>query len=226
MAVDFAATRPAIGDARHVTVEFRDVWFAYDLGHVARDEGPAESPEWVLRGVSFKVEPGRTLALVGHTGAGKTTIINLLLRFYDPNAARFVVNGVDIRSIPLPELRGLIGYVQQDIFLFAGDVLSNIRLSNPIPEEDVALAASRVRPDRIIRRLPHGYAQILGERGAVDQRRRATDSVVCARHRGESRACSCSTRRRALSTARSRLTSSVRSACSCPDARPLLSRTD
>ena len=149
-----------------VTVEFRDVWFAYDLGHVAREGGQAESPEWVLRGVSFKVEPGRTLALVGHTGAGKTTIINLLLRFYDPQRGQIIVNGTDIRSIPLSELRGLIGYVQQDIFLFAGDVLSNIRLSNPIPEEEVALAASRVGADRIIRRLPNGYAQVLGERGA------------------------------------------------------------
>ncbi len=76
---------------RGVTVEFRDVWFAYDLGHVARETGQPASPEWVLKGVSFKVEPGRTLALVGHTGAGKTTIINLLLRFYDPQ------RGVDPR---------------------------------------------------------------------------------------------------------------------------------
>jgi ATP-binding cassette subfamily B protein len=149
-----------------ITVEFSDVWFAYDLGHVARDGGPPASPEWVIRGVSFKVEPGRTLALVGHTGAGKTTIINLLLRFYDPQRGRILVDGTDIRDIPLAELRALIGYVQQDIFLFAGDVLSNIRLSNPIPEEDVAAAAARVGADRIIRRLPHGYAQVLGERGA------------------------------------------------------------
>jgi ATP-binding cassette subfamily B protein len=149
-----------------VTVEFRDVWFAYDLGHVAREGGPAESPEWVLRGVSFKVEAGRTLALVGHTGAGKTTIINLLLRFYDAQRGEILVNGTDIRRIPLAELRSLIGYVQQDIFLFAGDVLSNIRLSNPVPEEQVAVAAARVGADRIIRRLPNGYAQMLGERGA------------------------------------------------------------
>lgn len=151
---------------RGVTVEFRDVWFAYDLGHVAREGGLPESPEWVLRGVSFKVEPGRTLALVGHTGAGKTTIINLLLRFYDPQRGEILVNGTNIRGIPLAELRSLIGYVQQDIFLFAGDVLSNIRLSNPIPEEDVAAAAARVGADRIIRRLPQGYSQVLGERGA------------------------------------------------------------
>jgi ATP-binding cassette, subfamily B, multidrug efflux pump len=153
-------------DRKGVTVEFRDVWFAYDLGHVAREGGPAASPEWVLRGVSFKVEPGRTLALVGHTGAGKTTIINLLLRFYDPQRGHIIVNGTDIREIPLSELRALIGYVQQDIFLFAGDVLSNIRLSNQIPEEDVAAAAARVGADRIIRRLPNGYSQVLGERGA------------------------------------------------------------
>ena len=124
------------------------------------------SPEWVLKGVRFKVEPGRTLALVGHTGAGKTTIINLLLRFYDPQRGRILLDGVDIRQMPLDELRSRIGYVQQDIFLFAGDVLTNIRLSNPMPEEEVAVAAARVGADRIIRRLPHGYAQTLGERGA------------------------------------------------------------
>jgi ATP-binding cassette subfamily B protein len=151
---------------RGVSVEFDDVWFAYDLGHVARVTGHSASPEWVLKGVSFKVEPGRTLALVGHTGAGKTTIINLLLRFYDPQRGRILVDGVDVRDIPLSELRSLIGYVQQDIFLFAGDVLTNIRLSNPISEEEVAAAASRVGADRIIRRLPHGYNQVLGERGA------------------------------------------------------------
>jgi len=149
-----------------VTVEFDNVWFAYDLGHVAREKGQSTSPEWVLRGVSFKVEPGRTLALVGHTGAGKTTIINLLLRFYDPQRGRILVDGVDARTLPLSELRALIGYVQQDIFLFAGDVLSNIRLSNSISEEGVAVAAARVGADRVIRRMPHGYAQVLGERGA------------------------------------------------------------
>jgi ATP-binding cassette subfamily B protein len=149
-----------------VTVSFEDVWFAYDLGHLARGGDHSASPEWVLKGVSFTVEPGRTLALVGHTGAGKTTIINLLLRFYDPQRGRITVDGVDIRTIPLPQLRALIGYVQQDIFLFAGDVLTNIRLANPISEEDVDAAAARVGADRVVRRLPHGYAQRLGERGA------------------------------------------------------------
>ena len=150
-----------------VTVHFEDVWFAYDVGHVARIESdkPA-APEWVLKGVSFTAEPGRTLALVGHTGAGKTTIVNLLMRFYDPQRGRILVNGADIRTMPLDELRGLIAYVQQDIFLFAGDVATNIRLANPISDEEVAAAARRVGADRIIRRLPDGYSQQLGERGS------------------------------------------------------------
>ena len=160
------STVPPFHRKEGVIVEFDDVWFAYDLGHVAREKGQPASPEWVLRGVSFRVEPGRTLALVGHTGAGKTTIINLLLRFYDPQRGRILIDGVDARTLPLSELRALIGYVQQDIFLFAGDVLSNIRLSNAISEEEVVIAAARVGADRVIRRLPHGYAQTLGERGA------------------------------------------------------------
>jgi len=165
-AVDETARSTAATKPRGVRVEFDDVWFAYDLGHVARDSDRAASPEWVLKGVSFTVDPGRTLALVGHTGAGKTTIISLLLRFYDPQRGRILVDGVDIREIPVSELRALIGYVQQDIFLFAGDVLTNIRLSNEISELEVAAAASRVGADRVIRRLPGGYQQALGERGA------------------------------------------------------------
>src|SRR6185503_9813483 len=150
-----------------VTVEFQDVWFAYDVGHVARmATDTAATPEWVLKGVSFTAEPGKTLALVGHTGAGKTTIVSLLMRFYDPQRGRILVNGRDVREIPLDELRGLIAYVQQDIFLFAGDVATNIRLANPITDEEVRAAASRVGADRIIRRLPDGYGHQLGERGA------------------------------------------------------------
>ena len=152
---------------REVTVEFHDVWFAYDIAHVARKTTTGEqSPEWILKGVSFRARPGQTVALVGHTGAGKTTIVNLLLRFYDPQRGRITVNGVDIREMPLDELRSVIGYVQQDIFLFAGDVASNIRLSNPLSDEEVATAAARVGADRIIRRFPEGYAHVLGERGA------------------------------------------------------------
>jgi ATP-binding cassette, subfamily B, multidrug efflux pump len=161
-----AGSTPSVSRLVPVTVEFDDVWFAYDTGHVARMDVADRGPEWVLKGVSFRAEPGKTLALVGHTGAGKTTIVNLLLRFYDPQRGRITVNGTDIRAMPLEELRGFIGYVQQDIFLFAGDVLSNIRLSNPLSEDEVAAAATRVGADRIIRRLPNGYSHLLGERGA------------------------------------------------------------
>ena len=120
----------------------------------------------MLRSVSFVARPGETLALVGHTGAGKTTIVSLLLRFYDPQRGRILVDGVDIREMPLDTLRGLIGYVQQDIFLFAGDIASNIRLSSSISDDEVAQAAERVGADRVIRRLPGAYMYELGERGA------------------------------------------------------------
>ena len=156
--------------SKGVEVAFEDVWFAYDLAHLAKQKGgvPAESTptEWVLKGVSFTARPGETLALVGHTGAGKTTIVNLLMRFYDPQRGRITINGVDIRAMPLDELRSLIGYVQQDIFLFAGDIATNIRLSNPLSDEDVVKAAAKVGADRIIRGFPKGYGQVLGERGA------------------------------------------------------------
>ena len=150
---------------RGATITFDDVWFAYDTADgVAPDDA---ATHWILRGVSFTVRPGETLALVGHTGAGKTTIVSLLLRFYDPQRGRILLDGRDIRELPLAELRERIGYVQQDIFLFAGDVASNIRLSNPIDDAAVRLAASRVGADRVIERLPQGYAQLLGERGAT-----------------------------------------------------------
>jgi len=153
-----------------VEVAFEDVWFAYDVAHMAKQKSgePQESApvEWVLKGVSFTARAGETLALVGHTGAGKTTIVNLLMRFYDPQRGRITINGIDIRSMPLAHLRSLIGYVQQDIFLFAGDIATNIRLSNPLSDEEVVKAAAKVGADRIIRGFPHGYGQVLGERGA------------------------------------------------------------
>ena len=143
------------GEARRgVDVRFEDVWFAY------------QEPEWVLKGVSFHVARGETLAIVGHTGAGKTTIVSLLLRFYEPQRGRITVDGVDIREMPLDELRELVGYVQQDIFLFAGDVATNIRLSTPLTDEQVVTAATRVGADRVVQRLPGAYSYELGERGA------------------------------------------------------------
>lgn len=168
VAPDLAGRRGVLSRAgeRGVTVAFEDVWFAYDLAHLARKAVAPAEPEWVLRGVSFTARPGETVALVGHTGAGKTTIINLILRFYEPQRGRITLDGVDIRDIPLEELRAAIGYVQQDIFLFAGDVASNIRLSHPLSDEAVAAAAARVGADRVIARLPAGYQQVLAERGA------------------------------------------------------------
>ncbi len=141
-----------------VTVTFEEVWFSYE-------DVPAPTT-WVLKGVSFTVRPGETLALVGHTGAGKSTIVSLLLRFYDPQRGRILVDGRDLREIPVQELRRLVGYVQQDIFLFAGDIAANIRLGNPISDAAVRAAAARVGADRVIARLPDGYGHRLGERGA------------------------------------------------------------
>ena len=167
---DRAERTEVVKKSKGVEVAFEDVWFAYDVAHLAKQKSgvPQEiTPvEWVLKGVSFTARPGETLALVGHTGAGKTTIVNLLMRFYDPQRGRITINGVDIRTMPLDELRSLIGYVQQDIFLFAGDIATNIRLSNPLSDEDVVKAAAKVGADRIIRGFPQGYGQVLGERGA------------------------------------------------------------
>jgi ATP-binding cassette subfamily B multidrug efflux pump len=141
-----------------VTVTFEEVWFSY--------EDASAPTTWVLKGVSFTVRPGETLALVGHTGAGKSTIVSLLLRFYDPQRGRILLDGRDLREIPVQELRRLVGYVQQDIFLFAGDIAANIRLGNPVSDDAVRAAAARVGADRVIERLPEGYGHRLGERGA------------------------------------------------------------
>jgi ATP-binding cassette subfamily B protein len=162
-------------------IAFEDVWFRYDGSAIRR---PADSSEgeradgdghgeralgsgggWVLKGVSFTARPGRTVALVGHTGAGKTTIISLLLRFYDPDRGRITLDGVDLRELDPADLRGLIGFVQQDLFLFTGDVLRNLVLDAAVEPEVAREAARRVGADRFIERLPGGYSHILGERG-------------------------------------------------------------
>ena len=148
-----ADPRPLPAGARG-EVRFEDVWFRYS------EDGP-----WVLKGVSFTASPGRTVALVGHTGAGKTTVISLLLRFYDPTRGRVLVDGVDVRELSASDLRGLIGFVQQDLFLFTGDILRNLTLDAPIEEAQAQAAARRVGADRFIARLPSGYRHVVGERG-------------------------------------------------------------
>ena len=141
--------RPLRGEVR-----FEGVWFRYS----------AEAP-WVLRDVSFVASPGKTVALVGHTGAGKTTVVNLLLRFYDPDRGRITVDGLDIRELSTADLRSAIGFVQQDLFLFTGDILHNLTLGAPITADAARRAAERVGADRFIERLPSGYGHRLGERG-------------------------------------------------------------
>jgi ATP-binding cassette subfamily B protein len=141
-------------------IEFRDAWFAYG-------DTKSGEPDWVLKGVSFKVTPGERVAIVGHTGAGKTTLINLLMRFYDVQKGDVLLDGVSIRRMTLEDLRERIGLVLQDVFLFSQNVGYNIRLgASEIDDARVAAAAERVGARRFIERLPSGYAQPLGERGA------------------------------------------------------------
>ncbi|MBK7350826.1 MAG: ABC transporter ATP-binding protein [Gemmatimonadetes bacterium] len=140
-------------------VAFEHVWFRYRAGAPGADEG------WVLRDVSFTARPGQTLALVGHTGAGKTTILSLLLRYYDPERGRITIDGVDLRELDLATVRGLIGFVQQDLFLFTGDIERNLVLDSGRGPAAARQAAERVGASRFIERLPSGYGHVLGERG-------------------------------------------------------------
>ncbi len=136
-------------------IEFRNVWFAY------------KDDDWVLKDVSFTIEAGASLALVGHTGAGKTTITNLLLRFYDVQRGQILLDGVDVREWDLQKLRNNFAIVLQDIFLFSGDLASNIRLGDrTIGEERVRWAAREVCADSFIEQLPGRYSYKVQERGA------------------------------------------------------------
>ena len=136
-------------------IEFENVWFAY------KDEN------WVLRDVSFVVEPGQSVALVGHTGSGKTTITNLLMRFYDVQRGRILLDGVDVKEWDLPALRENFAVVLQDVFLFSGSIENNIRLGNEnITDDKVRWAADEVRAAEFIERLPEGFASEVKERGA------------------------------------------------------------
>jgi ATP-binding cassette subfamily B multidrug efflux pump len=145
----------------HGSIAFRNVWFTYD--ELPLD---GQEPNWVLRDVSFTVEPGQHVAIVGATGAGKTTIINLLLRFYDVQRGQILIDGRDIREYASQDLRRHIGLVLQDVFLFSGSVRENLTLGDSsIPFEKVQEAARLIGADRFIERLPAGYDQDVRERG-------------------------------------------------------------
>jgi len=130
-------------------------------------EPKAEEPDWVLEDVSFVAETGERLAIVGPTGAGKSTIINLIMRFYEAQRGRILLDGVDIREIPTRELRARMGLVLQDVYLFSGSAADNIKLDRlQVTDRKMREAAERVGVDRHIGRLPAGYRQELGERGS------------------------------------------------------------
>ncbi|HXN95084.1 MAG TPA: ABC transporter ATP-binding protein [Candidatus Acidoferrales bacterium] len=143
-------------------IEFRNVWFSY-----RNVPEPAEE-DWVLRDVSFRVEPGQTIAIVGHTGAGKTTLISLLLRFYDIQRGQILLDGKDIRLIELQDLRRQFGIVLQDPFLFTGTIETNIRLGTPgIDRPTVERAVEEIGLGEFIRSLPEGVGASVNERGST-----------------------------------------------------------
>jgi ATP-binding cassette subfamily B protein len=143
-------------------IEFRNVWFSYRNTPEPADE------DWVLRDVSFRVEPGQTFAIVGHTGAGKTTLISLLLRFYDVQRGQILLDGKDIRTIDLQDLRRQFGIVLQDPFLFTGTIETNIRLGTPgIDRGTVERAVDEIGLGDFVRSLPEGVASSVNERGST-----------------------------------------------------------
>ena len=181
-------THPLPGDTSG-RIEFRNVWFTYQT---LTDEQKAALPtlnlgapplskvewvdsetwvhdiEWILRGVSFTIEPNQTAAIVGHTGAGKTTITALMMRFYDVQSGQVLVDGIDVRDQDLPTLRRRFGVVLQDPFLFSGTIAQNIRLgSSWITDDEVANAAEEVNVADFIKTLPSGYAEPVLERGST-----------------------------------------------------------
>ncbi|MHB8580215.1 MAG: ABC transporter ATP-binding protein [Ignavibacteriaceae bacterium] len=137
-------------------IEFRNVWFAYN------------KDEYILKDISFKINPGETVAIVGHTGAGKTSLINILTRFYDIQKGNILVDGIDIKTVDKKELRKYISIVLQDVYLFSGTIKSNISMNNDeIPDEKIQEAAKLVGADRFIDQLSNKYNEIVKERGST-----------------------------------------------------------
>jgi ATP-binding cassette subfamily B multidrug efflux pump len=170
-----AAPRACDGSGR---IEFRHVWFTYQkldaqqLARIQQAQGAeqiaavSQDVEWILKDVSFVIEPDQTAAIVGHTGAGKTTIIGLMMRFYEVQSGSVLINGVDVRELDVTELRRHFGVVLQDPFLFTGTIAENIRLgSDWISEERMKAAADEVNVGDFIRALPQGFDEPLRERG-------------------------------------------------------------
>ena len=136
-------------------IEFKDVWFAYNPG------------DWVLKGISFKIHPGERVAFVGATGAGKTSLISLISRFYDIQKGAILVDGIDVRNVRQKDLRKHVGAVLQDPFIFSGTIASNIRLHEEhISDEQIRKAAEYVNAAHFIEQMPHKYNQEVRERGA------------------------------------------------------------
>jgi len=161
-------------------IEFDHVWFAYrnvpaggdgqptDGNQDATAAGASATPDWVLKDVSFTIDPGETVAIVGHTGAGKSTMISLLLRFYDVQQGAIRIDGVDIREMSLADLRHRFGVVLQDPFLFSGTVGDNIRLGTGwIEDQAVEQAARDVNLADFIASLPQGFQEPVRERGST-----------------------------------------------------------
>jgi ATP-binding cassette, subfamily B, multidrug efflux pump len=174
-----AVTKRPEGPGR---IEFDHVWFAYrdtpeetearvgtgTPAHPRPAGSAAPSPDWVLRDVTFAIEPGETVAIVGHTGAGKTTLISLLLRFYDVQKGAVRIDGVDVKDMDLADLRSRFGVVLQDPFLFSGTIGGNIRLGTKrIQDKDIEQAAEDVNLADFIRALPKGFDEEVRERGST-----------------------------------------------------------
>jgi ATP-binding cassette subfamily B protein len=137
-------------------IEFKNVWFAYN------------DKDYILKDVSFVIEPGQKVAFVGATGAGKSSILNLIGRYYDIQKGEILIDGVNIKDMTRDEIRSAIGQVQQDVFIFTGDIKSNIRLRNEdITDEEIVTAAHNVNADRFIDRLPDKYDERVSERGST-----------------------------------------------------------